>query len=60
MLVYLYYYNEKIKYLPNYKYNVEIYTWDEYYDKKCKTKTLSFGDVYREATKVYNKYNLFY
>lgn len=60
MLVYLYYYDEVIKYLPSYKYNVKIYTWDEYYNKKCKDNTLSFGDVYREATKVYNKYNLFY
>lgn len=60
MLVYLYYYKERIKYLPNYKYNVKIYTWDELYNKKCKDKKLSFSDIYREATKVYNKYNLFY
>ncbi len=59
MLVYLYYYKERIKYLPNYKYNVKIYTWDELYNKKSKDKKLSFSDIYREATKVYNKYNLF-
>lgn len=51
MLVYLCYYKERIKYLPNYKYNVKIYTWDELYNKKCKDKKLSFGDIYREATK---------